>query len=67
MRTLSMSIVTRRILRQRITIKKFEYLGEFSNKIEIASNPYSMAKLALIYAKKRRRKSHAWAPLSFRF
>ncbi len=34
--------------------------------MEIAQDPYSMALLGLIYAKKRRRKSHAWAPLSDR-
>jgi hypothetical protein len=44
--------------------RKFEYLGEFSNKIKIALNPSSMAQLGLIYAKNRRRKSHAWAPLN---
>jgi hypothetical protein len=33
--------------------------------MEIARDPYFMAWLGLIYAKKRRRKSHAWAPLSF--
>jgi hypothetical protein len=32
--------------------------------MEIARDPYSMALLGLIYAKKRRQKSHAWAPLS---
>jgi hypothetical protein len=32
--------------------------------MEIARDPYSMALLGLIYAKKRCRKSHAWAPLS---
>jgi hypothetical protein len=32
--------------------------------MEIARDPFSMAYLGLIYAKKRRRKSHAWAPLT---
>ncbi len=31
--------------------------------MEIARDPYFMAWLGLIYAKKRRQKSHAWAPL----
>jgi hypothetical protein len=43
--------------------RKFEYLGEFLKKMEIARDPYFMALLSLIHAKKRRRKSHAWAPL----
>ncbi len=47
-----------------ITIENLIILvGEFLKKMEIARNPYSMAYLGLIYAKKRRRKSHAWAPL----
>ncbi len=32
--------------------------------MEIAREPYCMAYIGLIHAKKRRRKSHAWAPLS---
>jgi hypothetical protein len=31
------------MLSMRITIKKFEYLGEFLKKMEIAQDPYSMA------------------------
>jgi hypothetical protein len=32
--------------------RKFEYLGEFLKKMEIARDPYFMAWLGLIYAKK---------------
>jgi hypothetical protein len=55
-----------RMVSMRITIENLNILANLKKKMEIARDPYSMAYLGLIYKKKRRRKSHAWAPLIIR-
>ncbi len=49
-----------RMLSMRVIIENSNILANLKKKkMEIARDPYSMAFLGLIYAKKRRRKSHA--------
>jgi hypothetical protein len=65
MRKLSMRIVTRHILRQRITIENSNILANFLIKLkslEILILWPNYCRLDLC-KKNRRRKSHAWAPL----
>jgi hypothetical protein len=64
MRTLRMRIVTRRILRHRITIENSNILANFRIKLKsLESLFYGLIRLDLC-KKNRRRKSHSWAPLS---
>jgi hypothetical protein len=64
MRTLRMRIVTRRILRHRITIENSNILANFRIKLKsLESLFYGLIRLDLC-KKNRRPKSHAWAPLS---
>ncbi len=44
-------------------VKKFEYIGEFKNKIENIQKPYYLAYMCSISAKNEKKKSHASVPL----